>query len=60
MESLSGTISNAAKDTLYAGVEELEDSGASDEDIRAFVDSELQASGVGESSRSGQLVDMMA
>ncbi len=60
IESLGGTISNAAKDTLYAGVEGLEDSGASFEDIRAFVNSELEASGVGGSQRSGQLVDLMA
>ena len=60
MESLGGTLSNVAKDTLYAGVEQLEDTGASSEDIRAFVDSELEASGAGGSERSGQLVDMMA
>ncbi len=60
MESLGGTISDAAKNTLYAGVEELEESGASSKDIRAFVDSELEASGIGGSPRSGQLVDMMA
>ena len=60
LESLGGTISDAAKNTLYAGVEELEESGASSKDIRAFVDSELEASGIGGSPRSGQLVDMMA
>ena len=60
MESSGGSISSSAKDTIYAGVEELEDSGASAEDIRAFVDNELEANGVEGSSRSGQLVDMMA
>ena len=60
IESTGGTISDAAQETLYAGVEELEDSGASFEDIRSFVDTELEASGAAGSQRSGQLVDMMA
>ena len=44
-------------------MKELEKSGASFEEIKSFVDSELEANGVdvsGGQQRSGQLVDMMS
>jgi hypothetical protein len=48
---------------LLAGAAKLEASGASFEEIRSFVDGELEANGVdtsGGDQRSGQLVDMMS
>lgn len=63
IESLGSTLTDEAKDSLYAGVAELEESGASFEEIKSFVDSELEANGVdvsGGQSRSGQLVDVMS
>ena len=63
IEKLGSSLSNEAKDALFAGVEELEESGASFEEIKAFVDSELEANGVdvsGGQQRSGQLVDIVS
>ncbi len=63
IESMGSTLTDDAMDTLLAGVKELEDSGASFEDIKSYVDTELEANGVdvsGGQQRSGQLVDMMS
>lgn len=63
IEKLGGSLSDAAKDALFAGVSELENAGASFEQIKSFVDSELEANGVdlsGGARRSGQLIDMMS
>ncbi|ASJ70696.1 hypothetical protein [Granulosicoccus antarcticus] len=62
MQKLGGSLTDDAKDSVLAGVVELESSGASFEEIRSFVDSELESNGVdmsGGGQRSGQLVDMM-
>lgn len=63
IESLGSSLSDDVKDALFAGVEELEKSGASFEEIKSFVDNELEANGVdvsGGGQRSGQLVDVMS
>jgi len=63
LEPLGGALSDGAKDALFAEAGNLENAGASFEEIKAFVSSELEAGGVDLSSgsqRSGQLVDMMA
>lgn len=59
---MGSALSDDVKDTLMAGVAELEDSGASFEEIKSFVDTELEANGVDVSGgqRTGQLVDMMS
>ncbi len=57
------TLTADVKDSLLAGVVELEQSGASLEEVTSFVDSTLEANGVEDSGgyqRSGQLVDMMS
>ena len=61
VQSLGGNLTDGARDSLLAGVSELEESGASFEEIKSFVDSELESNGVDLSGgqRSGQLVDMM-
>ncbi len=61
--SKSNTLPDDAKDTLFAEVDRLKASGASSEEIKAYVDSELEAHGVRVPSgakQSGQMVDMMA
>lgn len=63
IEKLGSTLTNEAKDSLLAGVEKLEESGASFEEIKSFVDGELEANGIdtsGASRRSGQVVDIMS
>lgn len=58
-----GSLSDSAKDALYAEVSKLQGAGASLEEIRSFVDSELESNGVdlsGGARRSGQLIDMMS
>ena len=63
VEQLGNTLTDGVKDSLYAGIQELEESGASFEEIKSFVDSELKANGVdlsGGHQRSGQLVDLMS
>ena len=63
LESLGGALPDKARDSLLAGSAMLESSGANAEEVRSFVTSELEASGVdlsAGSQRSGQLVDMMA
>ncbi len=57
----ASTLTDEVKDSLLAGVVELGESGASSEEIKSFVDSELEANGVdasGGHQRSGQLVNM--
>lgn len=57
------SLSDATKDALYAEVSKLQSAGASLEEIRTFVDSELESNGVDLSAgarRSGQLIDMMS
>ncbi len=61
MEKTGGALTADVQDSLLAGVVELEESGASSEEITSFVDSALSANGVEDSGghqRSGQLVDM--
>lgn len=63
IQALGSALSQEAQDFLVAGVTELQESGASFQEIKAFVDTSLEASGVdvsGGNHRSGQLVDMMA
>ena len=63
IEQLGGTLSTDLKDSLMAQTQVMEDSGASFEDIKSFVDSELEANGVDISpghQRSGQFVDIMS
>ena len=60
---MGGSLSDAAKDALYAEVSKLQGSGASHEEISSFVHSELESNGVdltGGARRSGQLIDMMS
>lgn len=48
---------------MYAEVSKLQSAGSSLEEIRTFVDSELESNGVdlsGGARRSGQLIDMMS
>ena len=63
IKQTDSTQSTDLKDSLMAQAKELEDSGASFEEILSFVDSELEANGVDVSSgnqRSGQFVDIMS
>ena len=63
IEKMGSTLTDDIKDSLLAGVVELEESGASFEEIQSFVDSKLEANGVdvsGGHQRSGQLVDMLS
>jgi len=63
IEKLGSTLSDAAKDSLFAGVEEMEKAGASFNEIKSFVNSELEANGVdtsGGQNRSGQLINIMS
>lgn len=63
IQSLGGTLSQDTKDALLAGVSQLEESGASFEVIKSFVDTRLEASGIdasGGNHRTGQLVDIMS
>jgi hypothetical protein len=58
-----GSTTDEVKDSLLAGVVQLDESGASFEEIKSFVNSELEANSVdvsGGHQRSGQLVDMMS
>lgn len=63
IETLGGSLTEDVKTDLLANVAEMQDSGESFEDIKAFVDSELEANGVDVSSegrRTGQLIDIMS
>jgi hypothetical protein len=63
IESMGGPLTDGVNGSLLAGAAKLEASGASFEEIRSFVDGELEANGVdtsGGDQRSGQLVDMMS
>lgn len=63
VQKSGSALTDDAKDSVLTGVAELETSGASPEEIRSFVDSELESNGVdisGGQSRSGQLVNMMS
>ena len=63
IEQTGSTMTDNVKGSLLAGAVELDKSGASFEDIKSFVDTELEANGIGFSDgyqRSGQLVDMMS
>lgn len=59
----SSTLSDSARDSLFAGAQQLQDSGASEEEVKAYVSSELEANGAGVPAggdRSGRLVDTFA
>jgi hypothetical protein len=61
-ETMGGALPSDVKQSLLTGAGELEASGASSEDIKSYVEGEMEANGVdgaGGSQRSGQLVDMM-
>ena len=63
IEQLGGTLSTDLKDSLMADAQVLEDSGASFEEVKSFVDSELESNGIDISpgpQRSGQFVDIMS
>lgn len=63
IEKLGSSLSDDVKDSLLASVQELEESGASFEEIKSFVDNELEANGVDFSSRqsrSGQFIDIVS
>ena len=63
IEQLGGTLSTDMKDSLMADAQVLEDSGASFEEVKSFVDSELESNGIDISpgpQRSGQFVDIMS
>lgn len=61
MEKLGGSLSGNARDALFSGVQQLEESGATMEEIKAYVNSELESNGVNipqGGSRSGHIVDI--
>lgn len=63
IQSLGSTLTQEVQDSLLAGVTELEESGASFDEIKSYVDSELEANGVdisGGQQRSGHLLDIMS
>lgn len=63
IENLGGKLSDETRDSLFAAVQEMEEAGASFDDVRSFVNSELEANGVdtsGGQSRSGQLVNIIS
>lgn len=63
IETMGGSLSDDVKGSVLTGAAELKASGASSEQVKTFVDSELAANGVdvsGGDQRSGQLVDMMS
>lgn len=63
IESPGSSLSDEAQAELLAKVNEMGSSGASFDDIKTFVDSELTSNGVdisSEGQRSGQFVDITA
>ncbi|MGQ7845143.1 hypothetical protein ACUNV4_11750 [Granulosicoccus sp. 3-233] len=51
------------RDSLFAAVGELQEAGATSDEIKSFVDSELEANGVdftAGQNRSGQLINIMS
>lgn len=61
--ALGSMLTQDAQDTILTGAKELEQSGATFEEIKAFVDGQLEASGVdlsSEQQRSGQLIDIVS
>jgi len=63
IENLGSSLSTEIRDSLFSTVEEMEEAGASFDEIKSFVDTELEANGIdmsGGQSRSGQLVNIMS
>ena len=63
IEKSGSALSSDTNNSMRAGVRELQDSGASFESIKSFVDSDLEARGVDLSTpdqRSGHIVDIMS
>ena len=63
IETLGGSLPEQARDSLLYAARELQQSGADFEQVKAFVNSELESNGVDlETShqRSGQLVDLFS
>lgn len=61
IEKLGSSLSDEVRSAMLASVEQMEEDGASFEEIKSFVDSELEANGVDipeEGPRRGQLVDL--
>ncbi len=63
LDALDNSFSDKAKDALYAKAKEMKNSGASDDDIKSFVNTELATNGDDESAdsqRTGRLIDILA
>lgn len=63
IEPRSGSLPDTAKEWIRAGARELENSGASAEEVQAFMVNEMEANGADISDsgqRSGQWIDIMA
>ena len=61
ISSLGSTLTEEVQDSILAGAKELEEAGATFEEIKSFVDGQLEANGVDLSSerqKSGQLVNI--
>ena len=59
--SLGSMLSQDAQDSILAGAKELEEAGATFEEIKSFVDGQLEANGVdlsSEKQKSGQLLNI--
>ena len=59
--SLGSMLTQDAQDAILTGAQELQSAGASFEEIKSFVDGQLEASGVdlsSEQQRSGQLINI--
>jgi len=63
VQQLGQTLSNTVKDEIVVKAQELEESGASFEEVKSFVDNALEENGAKPSegsARSGQFVDIFA
>ena len=63
IESLGSSLSENTRDSIFTAAQELQQSGADFEEVKAFVNSELEANGVeipDGGQRSGQLVDLFS
>ncbi len=62
LEGLRNTFSDNARDSLFAKTKDMKDSGASDNDIKSFVEIELannSRDSSDDAQRSGRLIDIL-
>ncbi len=63
IETMGSSLSTEVRDSLFAAVEEMQETGATFDEIKSFVDTEMEANGIdmsGGQNRSGQLINIMS